>query len=258
MLTVSTQIAREDDLGIFAQMLESVSFADTITIYSFGRSDKELKTLADKYKASIVMLKEPLPKIVEVIRAREIREAEGDWVLVMDFDEVVTPALAREIKQAISNGPHIISLYAIPRHNFSLGFPIAHAGFGGDVVQRLIRRSDFLDWPTDIHSAPQVKGQIKILENHMNHYKDASISQMVDKTNRYSDIEAEQFYRGGMAPVTAITLIRKPVMEFIRRYFLKRGFLDGRIGLLQSIYQGYSVFISYAKLFERQQKRKHV
>jgi hypothetical protein len=45
-------------------------------------------------------------------------------------------------------------------------------------------------------------------------------------------------------------------MEFIRRYFLKRGYLDGRIGLFQSLYQGYSVFISYAKLYELQRSKK--
>jgi hypothetical protein len=87
----------------------------------------------------------------------------------------------------------------------------------------------------------------------MEHHKDASLSQMVTKTNRYSDIESQQFYDGGLPPVTALTLIRKTGMEVFRRYILKLGFLDGRIGVVQAIYQGFSVFISYAKLFEKQQ-----
>ena len=88
----------------------------------------------------------------------------------------------------------------------------------------------------------------------MEHHKDASLVQMVAKTNRYSDIEARLFFEGGLAPVTPLTLLRKSTMEFIRRYFLKRGYLDGAIGLFQSLYQGYSVFISYAKLYSLQHK----
>ena len=89
----------------------------------------------------------------------------------------------------------------------------------------------------------------------MEHHKDASLAQMVTKTNRYSAIEAEQFFHGGLPLVTPFTLFRKPTMEFIRRYLLKRGFLDGSIGLIQSLYQAYSVFISYAKLYELQHKK---
>jgi len=88
----------------------------------------------------------------------------------------------------------------------------------------------------------------------MEHHKDASLSQMVIKTNRYSKIEAQQFLDGGLALVTRFTLIRKIGMEFCRRYILKLGFLDGRIGLLQALYQSYSVFLTYAKLYELQKK----
>lgn len=86
----------------------------------------------------------------------------------------------------------------------------------------------------------------------MEHHKDDSLEQMVEKTNRYSDIEATQFYAGNMARVTPLTLMRKWWMESFRRGLFKRGLLDGRIGLIQSLYQGFSVLISYAKLYEKQ------
>jgi outer membrane receptor for ferric coprogen and ferric-rhodotorulic acid len=90
----------------------------------------------------------------------------------------------------------------------------------------------------------------------MQHHKDESLEQMVTKTNRYSDIEAQQFYDGSMAPVTGLTLMRKWWMETLRRGIFKKGLLDPKIGLIQSMYQGFSVYISYAKLYEKQRSSK--
>lgn len=249
MLSVSTQIAQGDSLLAFETMLRSVVFADEIVIFNMERSDKPALALFKKYEARVIDIK--TPTVVETIRDSQVRVAHGDWVLVMDYDEVITPALKAEIK-AITGNLASCSAYAIPRDNFSLGFPLKHGGWERDHVVRLIRRRDFVRWPEDIHSSPVVKGTTIQTLHAMEHHKDSSLTQMVEKTNRYSEIEAQQFYSGGLPRVTALTLLRKYLMEYIRRYFLKRGFLDGRIGLFQSLYQGYSVFITYAKLYELQ------
>lgn len=254
MLSVSTQIAGGDSLATFTAMLESVSFADELIIFNMERSDEAALKVFNKYKARVIEVK--TPKVVEVIRDRQIKEAMGDWVLVMDYDEIVPVDLQNEIL-AITENRASCPAYAIPRDNFSLGYPLHHGGWGRDYVIRLVRKADFVNWPTDIHSAPTVKGSTINTIHAMEHHKDASLSQMVDKTNRYSAIEAAQFLSGGLAPVTPIILLRKSVMEFIRRFFIKRGFLDGRIGLFQSLYQGYSVFISYAKLYELQRGKSN-
>lgn len=249
MLSVSTQIAVGDDLHSFAAMLDSVSFADEIIIFNMERSDQPAKDLFKQYGAKVINLK--TPKVVEVIRADQVK-AGKDWVLIMDYDEVIPPALAKEITGVIKKSS--ASTYLLKRRNFSLGMPLSHGGWGDDAVPRLFKVSEFVSWPKEIHSLPVSKGKSTTLTNFMEHHKDASLTQMVEKTNRYSDIEAAQFFEGGLPAVTPFTLIRKTVMEFIRRYFLKLGFLDGRIGLFQSLYQGYSVFITYAKLYELQRK----
>ena len=249
MLSVSTQISQHDDLSLFERMLKSVSFAGELIIFNMERTDPPALALFKKYNARVINVK--TPKIVEEIRSRQVKESSGDWVLIMDFDEVITPALRDEIKLIIENYASC-SAYAIGRNNYSLGFPLTHGGWERDYIVRLIRKVDFVSWPTNIHSSPICRGGLLSARNHMEHHKDASLSQMVEKTNRYSDIESRLFFDGHLSPVTTLTLIRKSGMEFIRRYFLKRGFLDGIIGLLQSLYQGYSVFITYAKLFELQ------
>lgn len=250
MLTVSTQIAQEDDLAIFDKLLQSLTFADEIIIFNMERRDKEALALFARYQARIIEIK--TPSIVEYVRQDQVEASSNDWVLIMDYDEVIPKILADEIIKITASPNPSHSGFYISRRNFSLGYPLKHGGFGDDLVARLFYKKDFLSWSRDIHSLPQIKGKYGTLQNYMEHHKDASLAQMVSKTNRYSAIEAKQYYDGGLAPVTTITLFRKPIMEFIRRYFIKLGVLDGKIGLLQALYQSYSVFLSYAKLYELQ------
>lgn len=253
MLSVSTQIAQDDSLSTFETMLKSVDFADELVIFNLERTDPETIRLCKKYRARVINL--ATPQIVETIRSRQVQEAKGDWVLIMDYDEVLPDSLKNEILAIIDNKASCPA-YSIPRDNFSLGYPLRHGGWERDYVIRLIRKINFISWPTNIHSSPLIKGSTIKTIHAMEHHKDASLSQMITKTNRYSAIEAQLFFEGGLPPVTSLTLLRKSIMEFIRRYFLKRGYLDGRIGLIQSLYQGCSVFISYAKLYELQRIAK--
>lgn len=252
MLTVSTQVTRGDSLSVFEAMLKSVAFADELIIFNMEREDGEAIKIFEKYKARVTNIQ--TPQIVESIRSDQVKAASGDWVLIMDYDEIVTGDLAGEIK-AITDNLASCSAYAIGRDNFSLGYPLKHGGWERDYVVRLIRKKDFVSWGTNIHSQPVVKGSIIKTSFAMEHHKDANIELMISKTNRYSDIEAQQFKDGGMAPVTGLTLIRKWWMETLRRGIIKQGLLDPKIGLIQSMYQGFSVFISYAKLYEKQRVR---
>lgn len=256
MLTVSTQLTEQDDLAVFERMLSSVAWADEIIVFNMDRSDVEFERLCKKYKARVIKVK--TPPVVEVIRNRQLTLANKEWVLVMDYDEVITQGLASEIKTITNQGRPQLSGYFITRRNYSLGYPLKHGGFGHDAVPRLFYKDHFVNWPPEIHSMPTISGSYGYCRDFMEHHKDASLSQMVDKTNRYSAVEAQQFLNGGLPLVTSVTLLRKSIMEFVRRYFFKAGFLDGRIGLLQALYQGYSVFLSYAKLYELQTNKTKI
>ena len=254
MLSVSTTITNEDNLERMELLLKSLSFADEIQIFVLGEfGNQKLSRLAKKYHAKLIEVNKPL--IVEYVRDRQIKSAEGDWVLIMDFDEVVPPRLARAILSAVkSKGSEVA--YAIPRDNYSLGQKLAHGGWERDYVVRLIKKSTFLGWPRDIHSSPRVDGPVGKLVPPMEHHKDENLSYIVNKTNRYSESEAKQYLEGGLPLVTPLTLLRKLTLEFFRRAILKKGLLDGDIGLIQSLYQGFSVFVSYAKLYELQIKKE--
>ena len=249
MLSLVVTVSPEDDLQLFQQTINSVPFADEIIVYVIEGLNLAKKDLPSKTK----LIPIPRPKIVELIRDKQIRQTKGDWVLVLDADEVVSPLLQQEISGLIDqSSPEGVGAYALPRQNYSLGYRIRHGGWNDDYQVRLIYKPNFISWPKTIHASPQIRGKVVKLKSPLKHYKDPSLSFIVDKTNRYSDSEAELFFKGGLPLVTPFTLFRKINMEIFRRAILKLGLLDGAIGIIQSIYQGFSVFITYAKLYEKQ------
>ncbi len=250
MLTVSTQLTVGDDLHAFARLLDSVPFADEILIFNMERTDPAALRLFKKYQARVIEIK--TPKVVEFIRSQQVTASKSDWVLILDFDEVITPPLAREIQAVTTRATPKAAAYYLTRRNYSLGYPLRHGGFGDDLVPRLFYKPAFLGWSHEIHGMPKVKGEFGYLAHPMEHHKDASLAQMVAKTNRYTAVEAQQFFEADKPPVTALTLLRKTGMEFVRRYLFRAGFLDGRIGLIQALYQSYAIFLRYAKLYELQ------
>lgn len=251
MISVATTIEKLDDLTTFAKSLTSLSFADEIRIYAMRMSgDKKLKSLAKRHKAQIIDVTKP--PVVEVIRSRQVKDSKYDWVLIVDFDEIIPPATAKEILTVSKADKSEIGIYAIPRHNYSLGHRLKRGGWGDDYQMRLVYLPLFKSWPRTIHSTPHSMGKLAKLHNAILHYKDASLEVMVEKTNRYSDAESDLYYKSDTSKIGSIALLRKSIMEVLRRGFFKFGLFDGPIGVVQSLYQGFSVFITYAKLYEKQ------
>jgi hypothetical protein len=180
MISVSTQIAVGDDVALFERMLRSVSFASEIIIFNMERDDDAYKQLRTRYNAREIRVK--TPKIVESIRGEQVRSAEYPWVLIMDFDEIIPEDLATEISSVTSDLSPKYAGYFIKRNNYSLGYPLKHGGWGNDQVARLLYRASFVSWPAEIHSLPRITGHYGHLSYPMEHHKDASLAQMIEKT----------------------------------------------------------------------------
>lgn len=249
-MKLTASIAEHNEEALIAEAINSISFAYEITVYDMGSDDKTV-SIAEKLGAKVFII--PKPKVVEYCRNDQIIKAKGDWVLIIDADERVTPELAQEIQASLEKADGV-GAFAIPRLNYTFGKLLKYGGWNGgtDYQIRLIRKSSFIDWPKEVHSTPRFSGKLVKLANPFIHLKDRSIEDMVERTNRYSDMEAGQYYKGGIRVNNPIVLKRKWFMETFRRGIIKGGFLDGWQGIIQSLYQGFSVFISYAKVYEKQ------
>jgi len=77
---------------------------------------------------------------------------------------------------------------------------------------------------------------------------------MVEKTNRWSEIEAKLMFDSNHPPMNFIRFTTAGLREFWKRFIVEKAFLDGKLGVIYGIYQIYSKLISYSKLWEMQIK----
>ena len=226
--------------------LESVRWAQEIVILDSGSTDATLE-IAGRFGARV--FQEPW-KGFGPQKNSAISHATGDWVLSLDADEEVSPALAAEI-QALLAGDPPFSAYRIPRLNHFLGRPLRHGGYWPDPKLRLFRRgaARFEDRP--VHEAMQSTGPIATLENPLLHHCYASLEDYIEHMNRYSTAGAQMLLSAGRAPFSlaafALAAIVNPAATFLYNYIFRLGFLDGREGFLQHLNHSAYIHWKYAK-----------
>lgn len=181
-----------------------------------------------------------------------LAKAETDWVLYIDADERVTPALAGEIRRVISQSTN--SAWSVRRANVMYGWPVAHGGWQHDVVVRLFRRQDLRQWAGEIHEHAEFAGDQGVLQEPLWHFTHRSIVDGLRKSAAWTPIEARLLIEAQTAPVTGPTLVRKGVMEVIRRLFRDGGFKDGSVGWVEALVQGINRMLVYMQVWEQQQQ----
>lgn len=191
----------------------------------------------------------PFSHYVEPARAFAIEQAQGDWVFILDADERMTPQLAEEIQNTLSHNTH--TYYKIPRKNiFGKKKWLKHGGWWPDHQMRLIQKKAFRRWPQEIHSTPEIEGEMGYLQEPFLHYFHGDFHRMVEKTMIFEDIEAGLLYNAGRKVSTG-TFFRKFGGELYRRLIKHRGFLDGNVGIIEAMYQAFSKTITYLYLYEK-------
>jgi glycosyltransferase involved in cell wall biosynthesis len=179
-----------------------------------------------------------------------LEKATGDWILSLDADEEVAPALADEIPEKI-NIAGDASGFFIPRKNHFLGRWIRHGGYWPDPKLRLFREgaARFEDRLVheDAHWITGVPGRLK---SALIHHSYPSISDYIEHMNRYSSLGAGMVVAGGGGRFAAVNMVARPAATFIYNYFFRLGFLDGREGLLLHLNHAVYVAWKYAKVWE--------
>ena len=176
--------------------------------------------------------------------------ASNDWILSLDADERIPPALASEIRSLLAaEPPH--GGYRVPRVTHHLGQWIRTTDFYPDYQTRLYDRRRAKWQGRYVHESVKVDGPSGQLTKELEHYSYRNLGDHLDRINAYSTLAARQMYESGRR-ANALHLLFHPPAAFLRNYILRRGFLDGTVGLTLSIVNAYSVFLKFAKLWELQ------
>lgn len=178
-----------------------------------------------------------------------IDQATCDWVLSLDADEALTPELQESIL-AIKNDPKLNG-YSMNRRTYYCGHWVKYCGWYPDTKTRLIKKSEGR-WAgvnphdrLDLHNN-QTVGHLK---GDLLHYSYYTMEDHLKQIEYFGDIAAkEQFEMGKNAGWLKIIL--KTIAQFIKSYFIKLGFLDGRTGFTISRLSAYATYRKYFKLKE--------
>ena len=179
-----------------------------------------------------------------------LEKSTGEWILYIDADEIVTDELMQNINFVIQS-ENLISTYKIKRKNFYLGnneWPRI------EIMERLFRRKFLKKWVGVLHESPIFEGNIAILDGFLLHYSHRNLSEMLVKTLEWSQKEAKLRYDANHPQMKWWRFPRVMIPAFYKSYISQGGWRVGSVGLIESIYQSFSIFITYAKLWELQEK----
>ena len=221
--------------------LKSVIWADEVLVVDSFSTDHTLD-IARKYTDRILQ-HEYINSAAQ--KNWTIPQAEWEWVLIMDCDERVTPALRDEIQDLLQRGPEKEG-YWINRNNYLMGRRVRYSGWGHDSVLRLFRRDFGRYQEKRVHAEIKLKNT-GVLTGRLDHHSVSSMASWVAKINRYSSWKAEdKFERGVVAPV--FQMLFRPPFRFFKDYLLRLGILDGWRGFLIAAMSSFAELVMAAKL----------
>lgn len=179
-------------------------------------------------------------------------KATGEWVLSLDADESLEPALIAGVEQALNN--HAYTGFYLRRKNYFLNRWMKHGGFAEKKLRLFKRESGrFKDVP--VHEVVEVNGRTGLIhQGAIRHDQYPTLDSYIEHMNRYSSLGADIAVSKGHRSFSVVNIVLRPVATFFQKYFLKLGFLDGREGLLLCLYHSAYVSWKYAKAWE---KTKH-
>lgn len=228
--------------------LESVTWADEIVVCDSGSAD-ETPAICRQYTDRFYT--DPW-RGFGAHKNLALDRAAHPWVLSLDADERVTPALEREIRQVLE-GPAGADGYYVPRRNYFLGRWIRHGGWYPDHVLRLFRRGKGRFGERAVHESVEVDGPTAYLAAPLEHHTYDSVAAYLERMDRYSTLAAEEMQRAGVRSRPG-DLVWRPAATAFKMYLLRRGYRDGVHGLaLAGLYGAYT-FAKYLKLWELEAK----
>lgn len=176
-----------------------------------------------------------------------------DWALNLYADETVSPELREEIRR-IFNGAPAANGYEMPRRNYFHKRWIHTAGYYPSLHLRLFRRSQGGNIPRYIHQKIKVNGKVGRLRGAIDHWCWAKEGELIDNLNEYAFIEAVQMTEAGRRVRPYHFLL--PVGNFLKRYVIKRGFMQGYVGLIASLRPACLQAVRYMLAWEMQNRER--
>lgn len=244
MPPLTVTIITRDESANLPDALESVAWADEIVVVD-AQSGDDTAAIARRFTPRVIVRDWP-GYVAQKNFAAE--QACHDWILSLDADERVTPALAEEVRRVLAAPPGEAG-FRVPRASFYLGRWIRSTDWYPDFQLRLYDRRRARWEGRYVHESVKADGPVGTLRGELLHYPYRDIAHHVQTIDRYTTLAARQAAERG-ARASVADLVVRPPLAFLRNYVLRLGLRDGQAGLVVSLLNSYYVFLKFAKLWE--------
>lgn len=244
MPKVSVTLITKDEAEQIGAAIDSIRWADEIVVVDSGSTDDTVAIA--RARGARVEHRDWTGYLDQKTYAQSL--ATHDWILSLDADERVTPALAAEVQGLLASEPPRRG-YRVPRVLFHLGRWIRTTDHYPDYQLRLYDRRAGA-WQGDyVHESVKLSSPMGYLKGELEHYSYRDLADQLDRINHYTTLAAQKMHAQGRRS-GFVQLVLQPPAAFLRSYILRWGFLDGTAGFTLSVVGGYSVFLKFAKLWE--------
>lgn len=254
---LSVILITKNEAANVAGCLASVAFADEWIVVDAGSTDNTAQ-IAREHGATVIVT-DDWPGF-GVQKNRALAAARGRWVLSIDADERVTPALAQSIRSAIGaeTSGHVANIESPAGHGKLAGHELSrlsnfcgqwmrHGDWHPDRVLRLFLRENGRFSDDLVHERLMVSGPIGRLDGELLHDSMPTLEGALAKMNRYSSGRAlDKVRAGGQGGLLAA--FTHALWAFVRCYGVRRGFLDGRLGFVLAVYVAEGTWYRYLKM----------
>lgn len=250
MPKLSVTIITRNEAAHIAAAIDSAAWADEILVVDCGSTDGTVEIA--RARGATVLSREWSGYVDQKNFAAA--RAGHDWIFSLDADERIPPPLASEIQALLSSEPSKRG-YRMPRVTFHLGRWVRTTDFYPDFQTRLYDRRAARWRGRHVHESVAVDGPVGRLQHELEHHSFRDLRDQIERLNHYTTLAARQMHEEGRC-AGPLDLVVHPPAAFFRNYVLRRGFMDGMVGLTISATSAYSVFLKFAKLWELQRVNK--
>jgi glycosyltransferase involved in cell wall biosynthesis len=284
-MKISLALATHNEEKNIRDCIEScLGLVDEIVIVDGSSTDRTVE-IARRLGAHVITAQNN--PMFHINKQRAMDGAKGEWILQLDADERVTPALREEIKKIVRmSGPELdahqknlkeaklferhqmlvqpfptsevrrggYNAFFIPRLNYFLGTYLRHGGVYPDGAIRLIRRGKARLPCKDVHEIMEVEGKTGWLANPLNHIDSPDFARYLERNSRYIDrMAADMKNLNTKKNLSNFVdyMFLKPVSWFFMTAFRHKGILDGWQGIVFSFFSALRFPRAYARYISR-------
>ncbi|MDZ7315339.1 MAG: glycosyltransferase family 2 protein [candidate division KSB1 bacterium] len=243
MSKISVVIITLNEERNIERCLCSVNWADEIIVVDSGSTDATLD-ICRRQGCRIVPIEwQGYGKA----KQRGVEEAKNDWIFSIDADEEATPELRLRLQQ-LASAPTAEG-YRIRRRSFYLGKLVRFSGWRNDYPLRFFNRRFGRYNDKVVHEGVEVQGRVGVIQEPLLHYTFPTVSSHLQKIERYARLGAEEKAAHGKKSSVGKAVLRG-MLEFLRIFVMRLGFLDGRRGLVLAVNSAFAAYVKYLMLWE--------